>query len=494
MAETDASTELPPLARQVGEFVRAAFSGLIIETDEPHDAFVALGYLTQSEQWSLRHWSLAEGLLGSGEHASDPAGALSVTDEADGRTPLLLVLQGFHRFLGSPELVSQLEKRLHDGKVSRATIVLLVPSSGVELPAELKPLFVTLRHERPDRQELAGIAREVATEEGELTEESVPAVVDAAAGMTRHEAESACALSLVRHGRIEPGPLWELKTEAVRSSGLLSLWRGITEQAGFETLRGLSALKTFCRQSLASREADSRGVLLLSPPGCGKSQFAKALSAETGRPLLSLDIGRLLGSLVGESERNLRQALSLAGAISPCILLLDEVEKMLGSSGDRDSGVGSRLLGTLLTWMQERTGDVYIVMTSNDARRLPPELTRAERLDATFFVDLPDDATRRDIWQLYQQAYGLSSGPLPEDTDWTGAEIRSCCRVARLLGVSALEAAKFVVPVSATSDQRIRQLRRWASGKCLDAHSGGLFDARQGTSKRRSVSARPSDN
>ena len=503
--ETSAGTtehKLPPLARQVSEYIRAAFGGIILETDEPEDALVELYRLCDVEGWHLASWTLAGGLV-DGQHAGDPAGALDALDEADGQVPLILAMRGLHRFLGSPELISRLERRLHGGKTQRTGIVLLVPAGGVELPAELRPLSVTLRHERPGREELDALLRAVASEPDECPQDAGH-LVDAAAGLTRGEAESAAALSLVRHGRLSASPLWQLKSEAVRSGGLMTIWRAEDEVVGeppqgFGSLRGLDALKDFAFRSLTSDESDARGVLLLSPPGCGKSQFAKALSAETGRPLVQLDVGRLLGSLVGESERNLRTALSQIEAMGRTICLLDEVEKCL-ASGDRDSGVGQRLLGTLLTWMQERPGSTYWLMTANDARRLPPELTRAERLDATFFVDLPDTATRSDIWSLYFDRYGHDAGcERPADDNWTGAEIRSCCRIARMLGITPVEAGRYIVPVSKTSREKIDRLRRWASGRCLDAHAGGPYRATPTTktsTKRRSVSKRtePSDN
>ena len=501
---SDGDAPLPPLAEEVREHVRAAFGGLVVETDEPEDALAALYALCDHEGWQLASWTLAGGLV-DGEHAGDPAGTLDALDAADGRTPLLLVMRGAHRFLGSPELISRLERRLHEGKTSRHCVVLLAPAGGVELPAELRPLLVTLRHGRPGRDELDSIVRSVASEPGECPAETGP-IVDAAAGLTRGEAESAAALSLVRHGRLTAGPLWGLKSEAVRSGGLMSLWRPGDDASdgehpqGFGSLRGLDALKDFAFRSLTANAGDARGVLLLSPPGCGKSQYAKALSAETGRPLVQLDVGRLLGSLVGESERNLRTALGQIEAMGRVLCLIDEAEKCL-ASGDRDPGVGQRLLGTLLTWMQDRAGrsGAYIVMTANDARRLPPELTRAERLDATFFVDLPDAATRSDIWGLYLDQYGHDvAADRPTDDGWTGAEIRSCCRIARMLGVTPVEAARYVVPVSKTGREKIDRLRRWAAGRCLDAHAGGLYrcDTPKPSTKRRSVTKRtqPSTN
>ncbi len=133
-----------------------------------------------------------------------------------------------------------------------------------------------------------------------------------------------------------------------------------------------------------------RGVLLLSPPGCGKSQFCKALGREVNRPVLILDVGSLMGSLVGQSEERTRQALRIIDAMAPCVLMIDEVEKAFsGVNGSGDSGVSSRMFGTFLSWLNDHTSDVFVVCTSNDMSKLPPEFGRSERFDGIFFLDLP---------------------------------------------------------------------------------------------------------
>jgi SpoVK/Ycf46/Vps4 family AAA+-type ATPase len=216
-------------------------------------------------------------------------------------------------------------------------------------------------------------------------------------------------------------------------------------------------------------------VLLLSPPGCGKSQFCKCLGNETGRPTLVLDVGALYGSLVGQTEERVRQALRIVDATSPAILFLDECEKAL-SGGQGDSGVSARLFGSLLTYLSDHTSDVFVVMTANDISKLPPEFTRAERFDGVFFLDLPGTAERDRIWPLYLDRYGLDPAQKrPRDDDWTGAEIQSCCRLAALLDVPLSEAATHVVPVAVTAAESVEGLRNWASGRCLDASRGGIY-------------------
>jgi len=165
--------------------------------------------------------------------------------------------------------------------------------------------------------------------------------------------------------------------------------------------------------------------------------------------------------------------------MAPCILFVDELEKGLSgasSGGQSDSGVSARLFGTLLTWLSDHESDVFFVGTTNDISKLPPEFSRAERFDGVFFLDLPSDRQKCAIWKIYLDLFGLDpKQPKPVDADWTGAEIRSCCRLSALLDVPLVEAAQNVVPVARTACEAVERLRTWASGRCLDADRAGIY-------------------
>src|SRR5262249_42736802 len=245
-------------------------------------------------------------------------------------------------------------------------------------------------------------------------------------------AEGAFALSLTRHNALRHETVWELKAQALRKHNLLTLHRGGER---FDGLGGLASLKDFCRRALRpGRPVRPRGVLLLGVPGTGKSCFARALGGETGRPTLLLDVGALYGSLVGATEQNVRQALRLIDAMAPCVAFLDEIEKALaGAGGTGDSGVATRLFGTLLTYLSDHESDVFVIATSNDIGKLPPEFARAERWDAVYFLDLPTAQEKDAIWAQYRRVYALPEGQArPDDTSWTGAGIKACCRPAAL--------------------------------------------------------------
>ena len=493
------------LKERLTEYVRACFTGLWIESHEHEDALRDMAQLCAEQNWQLATWNIDTGLAigqsGDNEQTpTDPLAAIRMLRSATGDTATLLVLSNFHRFLNSAEIVQALAEQLVAGKQTRAFVVVLAPV--VQIPIELEKLFVVLEHQLPDREQLHEIATGIAAEDDELpTGSELDTVLDAASGLTRYEAENAFSLSLIRHGRITSEAVWELKSGMLKKSGLLDLHRG---QDNFDSLGGLDSLKAFCRRSLLQPGRGNplkrpRGVLLLGVPGTGKSAFAKALGRETGRPTLILDVGALMGSLVGQTESNIRQALRIADAMAPCILFVDEIEKALSGvagSGQTDSGVSARLFSSLLTWLNDHTSDVYFIATSNDISKLPPEFSRSERFDAIFFSDLPSDREKSAIWDLYIRQFELDADQTrPDDEKWTGAEIRSCCRLAALLDIPLSEAARNVVPVAVTASESVDQLRQWSNERCLSAtHTGIYSSGAKKTRRRRRVTTDASQN
>ena len=487
------------LTQSMREYVAGCFTGIWIQTQEPQEAISEIKQLCQSEGWGVGTWNIDRGLHVAGQavpDAQDPLAAVKAAAAIGGEGTSVLVLENYHRFLGSPEVVQAMIDQLHAGKQTRSIVVVLAPV--LDLPAELEKLFIAVEHSLPTREQLQEIAAGIAVEDGELpTGVELDRVIDAASGLTRAEAESAFSLSLVRHGRITSETTWELKTQTLKKSGLMELYQG---DASYESLGGLDALKSFCKRALtrSNERVRARGVMLLSPPGCGKSQICKALGNETGRPVILLNVGALMGSLVGQTEQRTRQALQIIDAMGKSVVLLDEVDKAFGggTSGSGDSGVSSRLFGTFLTWLQERKSDSFVVCTANDVEKLPPEFARAERFDSVFFVDLPAAEQRALIWDQYIGEYDLDAAQAkPKDDLWTGAEIKACCRLSALLDVPLKQAVQNVVPVAVTASESIANLRKWASGRCIDAQQGGIFKVRKPkSSSRRKVQAAPSLN
>jgi hypothetical protein len=475
------------LSQRLTEYISACFTGLWIESHEHEDALREIAQLCREQAWRLAVWDIERGLQLPGSQppaesgGTDPLAAIrSVNALACPDGSALLVLVNFHRYLHSAEIVQALAQQITTGKQNRTFVVILSPV--VQIPTELEKLFVVVDHELPSPEQLEAIARGIATEADELPEgEALGTVLDAAAGLTRYEAEGAFSLSLVRHRQITAEAVWELKSQMLKKSGLLQMHRGGER---FADLGGLASLKSFCLRAMRRQGHQNplrrpRGVLLLGVPGTGKSAFSKALGAETGRPTLLMDVGALMGSLVGSTEANIRQALRIADAMAPTVLMIDEVEKALAgvaSSGQTDSGVSARLFGTFLGWLNDHESDVFVVCTCNDISKLPPEFARAERFDAVFFLDLPGRSQKDAIWDIYLEMFELDRDqPRPRDESWTGAEIRACCRLAALLDLPLTAAAQNVVPVAVTAAESVQRLREWASGRCLDAEGAGVY-------------------
>jgi hypothetical protein len=502
------------LASEIWELVRAGFSGIWVETHEPSEAILELSTMGREHGLQIVAWNLDAGMRtiagdAVANESTDPLSALRALGAIPGDQSTVLLLENFHRFIDSVEVCQAMLTQLMLGKQQGRHVIVLAPV--VKLPVELDRQFVVINHPLPDREQLWEIAESLVDDPDLYPLAHREMLLDSAAGLTRMEAESAFSLSLVRHGRIIGDEVWQLKSSWLQKSGMLRLFKS---EHGFDSLGGLESLKRFCQHSLRRhaavdggepRKARPRGVMLLGVPGTGKSAFAKALGQETGRPVLTLDIGQLMGSLLGQSEANIRAALKTADAMAPSILFIDEVEKALSgvaSGGRGDSGVSSRLFGTLLTWLNDHTSDVYVVVTCNNIQQLPPEFSRAERFDAIMFLDLPGRDEKDAIWQLYLSAFGIDAKQArPSDDQWTGAEIKACCRLSSLLREPLVQASQYIVPVGVTAAEDIERLRSWASGRCLDASRPGIFrsnhsvsDQPSGKRPKRGVTLRPSDN
>lgn len=240
------------LSERLLEYVQACFTGLWIESAEHDDALREIAQMCRDRNWKLATWNIDAGLQipGSEQPADaggdDPLAAIrAINALATPDSSALLVLDNFHRFLQSAEIVQALAGQVTTGKQNRTFVIVLSPV--VDIPTELEKHFVVLEHDLPGREQLEEIARGIATEEGELSEgDALETVLDAAAGLTRYEAEGAFSLSLVRHSEINPQAVWELKSGMLKKSGLLSLHRGSEK---FADLGGTPASYSLCDSS-----------------------------------------------------------------------------------------------------------------------------------------------------------------------------------------------------------------------------------------------------
>jgi len=310
-------------------------------------------------------------------------------------------------------------------------------------------------------------------------------IIKSAQGLTLDEVESVFARSLVERKHFDVDVILEEKKQIVRKSGLLEYYPA---QNSMGDVGGMELLKDWLKKrskSLTDRAKEygipaPKGVLLLGVQGCGKSLLAKAIANEWNLPMLKLDVGRIFGSLVGQSEENIRKAIKVAESVAPCVLWADELEKGfagVGGSGVSDSGTTARVFATFLTWMQDKTKPVFLIATANDVTALPPEMLRKGRFDEIFFVDLPDLSERESIFSIHLKK--RNRDPLKFDIKklgkltkgFSGAEIEQVVVGAlyssfdgdRELAQADLEKeSEAVVPLSVMMSEDISELREWA--------------------------------
>lgn len=396
----------------------------------------------------------------------------------------VIVLVDYHSYLNSPAVVSAVRSALVQS-VSKG-ITLLFLSRTFAVPPDLEREMAVLDCGLPGREDLEPVLREVCrVAKYEPAEEEIKDAVDAALGLTLKEAEDAFAVELVKNRKLSPAGVFAQKRQIVERAGALDFVEGVSS---LESVGGMDRLKawfakrllTFSPEALSYGLRPARGCLLLGVPGTGKSLTAKAVAGEWRKPLLRLDVGKVFGSYVGESESNLRRVLKTVEAVAPCVVWLDEVEKGfsgVASSGRTDSGVAARVFGTFLTWMQEKTCPAFVVATANDVSALPPEFLRRGRFDEIFFIDLPDKKEREQILSIHltKRNRDPKKYPLGELSfsleGYSGAEIEALVEEALLRAFSAgreltpedlKEAKAEVVPLSVIRKGEIERLREWA--------------------------------
>lgn len=474
------------------EYVNAGFSGIWIQSFEHEDAVDAIRKVgaAQPIPWKVGVWDVAAGMAVDGNAVKlDPLGAIGYVHalnevnrditEPELKHDVVVVLKNYHMFVNQPVIIQALANTIAIGKSQRYFLVVLSPV--VKIPMELEKQFQVIHHELPDRTQLDAIARSIATGPDDIPEHPEN-LWDSAAGLTRYEAEGAFSLSLARHNKLVPESIWEIKTASLKKSGLLSLHRGGERFSDVCGMEGFKRITTNAR-SCTNPKARPRGVLLLGVPGTGKSLSAKALGNEWGIPTICLDVGKLMGGLVGSTEANLRAALDSIDQQEPAIVFIDEIEKSLAgaqSSGQTDSGVMARVFGGFMQWMQDHTSNIYLLATANNLGQLidfsSGAFVRAGRWDAIMFADLPGREEKDQAWKMYKRHFDLDAKePIPMDADWTPAEIKQCCLVACQQNLSLEKSARMIVPTARTAAESIEQLRNWADGKVLSASTGETY-------------------
>lgn len=414
----------------------------------------------------------------------------------------ILVLQDFHHVLQreDPRILRKIREILQDKFINNKVIIMSMPIKCIpdDLSKELSVIEVGL----PDLAVLKTIAKNCLNEYDIEQYDIEDAVLEAGLGLTIMEAELAFSKAIIEFGRLNKEGIPFLireKEQIIKKTGLLEYYHSSTnlkDVGGLENLKEWidKRARSFTQEAKEFGVDTPKGIMLLGVPGCGKSLTAKAVAKSWNYPLLRFDIGKVFGGIVGESEHNVRRALDIAKAIAPCVLWIDEIEKGLSgvqSSGRTDGGTTSRVFGTLLTWMQEKTEPVFVIATANNIKELPPELMRKGRFDEVFFVDLPSVEERKKIFSIHieNRNRDLSDFDMDilakETKGFSGSEIEECIKEGlhsafsnneELNNEYILNAIKATVPLSITMGEGLRKLREWAKFRARMASSGVVED------------------
>jgi SpoVK/Ycf46/Vps4 family AAA+-type ATPase len=505
-------------AKLLDQYIRARYPLIVLISHEESRVMNTIREVAGKKR-TVVEWTYTTGLTGMpGVEASEYEEAFAALsyvakyDEDGDAEPTLFVFKDLHNIM---KLDIKVMRFLRDIAVRfesrRHNLILLSPN--MDIPSDLEKQVVVIDWALPDTDELAGILRaaekdlpsSIKIDLGENGKRE--AVVQAMRGLTEMEAKNVLKGGVVATRELSEAIIPFIvkeKAQIIRKAGVLEYYDQTVTMQEVGGLDGLKDYATLTRAAFSSKARAAgvdtpKGVLLVGPPGSGKSLSAKAIAGGQ-MPLLRMDVGALMGGLVGQSEGNMRSALKVAEAVAPCVLWIDEIEKALGgmNGGESDGGTTTRVFGTLLTWMQETSAPVYVVATANDVRSLRPELLR--RFDDVMFVDLPNAASRLEILNVHltkrkHKVSGKLDDVVRSTWSFSGAEIEKVVKLAgkrafvsqkELTAADLLAAAKSIVPISATMKAQIDEIRSWASTRAIPA--GDPLDEQPKSAGKRNAS------
>ena len=494
MAQSADDTELETL-------IRARYPIIYVVSWEEKRVEDALRALSQARGKKMYQWTVTQGMVldprSRDEGTRDPLAALDFV--MNSRDQAVFLFKDFHPFLNDVALVRRLRDLTYALKTSYKTLVMLSPL--LKLPPELEKEITVVDYGLPSLENLGSLLDSITESvkanpqvQTQMTQDEREQILKAAQGLTATEAENVFAKSLVEKRRFDVDVVLSEKEQIIRKSAILEYYRASED---FATVGGLDLLKDWMEKRTVAFTEKARdyglpapkGILMLGVQGCGKSLSAKAIASLWKLPLLRMDVGKIFGGIVGQSEENIRKAIRVAESTAPNIVWIDELEKGFAgtqSSGISDGGTTARVFGTFITWLQDKTAPCFVVATANDVSALPPELLRKGRFDEIFFVDLPSALERAEIFAIHLRKRRRDPAlfdlvALAHATaGYSGAEIEQAVVSAlydafdlerEVTTEDILEVAEQSVPLSMTMKERIDILRVWAATRARPASS-----------------------
>ncbi len=472
--------------------LRARYSLIYIPTREEERIEAAIAHSAKQQgNRAVYIWDFVDGYQGNPNDAGagkrNPLQALEFVEKIPANAAAIFILRDFQRFLEDISVSRKLRNLARLLKSQPKNIVIISPQMAI--PDELSEVLTVLDFPLPTGAEIRlEVERLLAATGHRLEPRILDDLVRSCQGLSMERIRRVLARAIATHGELRPEDvdlILEEKRQTIRQTQILDFYpttANISDIGGLDNLKDwlLRRGGAFSEQARQYGLPHPRGLMLVGIQGTGKSLTAKAIAHHWHLPLLRLDVGRLFGGLVGESESRTRQMIQLAEALAPCILWIDEIDKAFsGVDGKGDSGTSSRVFGTFITWMAEKTSPVFVVATANNIQSLPPEMLRKGRFDEIFFVGLPAQEERQAIFSVHLsrlRPHNLKQYDLErlayETPDFSGAEIEQTLVEAMHIGFSQnrdfttddiLEAASQVVPLARTAQEQIQFLQEWAA-------------------------------
>ncbi|HEY9631380.1 MAG TPA: AAA family ATPase [Coleofasciculaceae cyanobacterium] len=471
--------------------LRARYPLIYIPTREEERVETAIAQSAKRGDRSVYIWDFVDGYQGNpndlGFGRRNPLQALEFLEKLPASVPAIFVLRDFHRFLEDVSVARKLRNLSRLLQSQPKNIVMLSPQ--LNIPDDLGEVLTVLEFPLPHLPEIRAELERLLSAMGQTLESRVlDEIVRSCQGLSMERIRRVLAKAIATHGNLQPEDvelILEEKRQTIRQTQILDFHPAtekISDIGGLDNLKDwlLRRGGAFSERARQYGLPHPRGLLLVGIQGTGKSLTAKAIAHHWHLPLLRLDVGRLFAGLVGESESRTRQMIQLAEALAPCILWIDEIDKAFaGFDGRGDSGTTSRVFGTFITWLAEKSSPVFVVATANNIQALPPEMLRRGRFDEIFFVGLPSQEERRAIFAVHLsrlRPHNLKIYDLDrlayETPDFSGAEIEQILVEAMHIGFSqnrdfvtedVLEAASQMIPLAKTAQDQIRLLQDWAT-------------------------------
>ncbi|MCA1991936.1 MAG: AAA family ATPase [Coleofasciculus sp. S288] len=452
-------------------------------------------------------WDFVDGYQGNPNDAGaarrNPLQALEFVEKVADNAAGIFILRDFYRFLEDISVSRKLRNLSRRLKSQFKNIVIVSPQ--VAIPSDLAEVLTVMDFPLPKGSEIkAEIERLLAATGRSLSDKVIDELVRSCQGLSLERIRRVLTRAIASHGEIQPEDVelvLEEKRQTIRQTQILEFYpttEKISDIGGLDNLKDwlLRRGGAFTERARQYGLPHPRGLLLVGIQGTGKSLTAKAIAHHWHLPLLRLDVGRLFGGLVGESESRTRQMIQLAEALAPCILWIDEIDKAFsGLDSKGDAGTANRVFGTFINWLAEKQSPVFVVATANNIQALPPEMLRKGRFDEIFFVGLPNQEERRSIFELHLsrlRPHNLKSYDLErlayETPDFSGAEIEQTLIEAMHIGFSQnrdfttddiLESASQIIPLARTAQEQIKFLQDWAAaGKARMASRDSRLSSR----------------